>query len=68
MCFVWISEQTAIISLYSINLLVFITQTESVYCAVRTGCLTYTGYQIDIGLIFVIEGLMLKQMIDSNQF
>jgi hypothetical protein len=34
MCFVWISEQTAIISLYSINLLVFITQTECVYCAV----------------------------------
>ena len=39
MCFVWISEQTAIISLYSINWLVFITQTECVYCAVRTGYL-----------------------------
>jgi hypothetical protein len=36
MCFVWISEQTAIITLYSINGLVFITETESVYCAVRT--------------------------------
>ena len=36
MCFVWISEQTAIISLYNINLLVCITQTQSVYCAVRT--------------------------------
>ena len=36
MCFVWISEQTAIISLYSINWLVFITETESVYCAVRS--------------------------------
>jgi hypothetical protein len=35
MCFVWISEQTAIISLYSINGLVFITETECVYCAVR---------------------------------
>jgi len=35
--FVWISEQTAIISLYSINRLVCITETESVYCAVRTG-------------------------------
>jgi len=34
-CFVWIWEQTAIISLYSINWLVFITETESVYCAVR---------------------------------
>jgi hypothetical protein len=39
MCFVWISEQTAIISLYSINWLVFITETEHVYCAVRTGSL-----------------------------
>ena len=32
-CFVWISEQTAIISLYNINWLVF----TGVYCAVRTG-------------------------------
>jgi hypothetical protein len=35
MCFVWISEQTAIVSLYSINWLVFITETECVYCAVQ---------------------------------
>ena len=38
-CFIWIWEQTAIISLYSINRLVFITEKESVYCAVRTGYL-----------------------------
>jgi hypothetical protein len=36
MCFVWISEQTAIISLHNINWLVFITETECVYCAVGT--------------------------------
>ena len=36
MYFVWISEQTAIISLYNINLLVLVTEKESVYCAVRT--------------------------------
>jgi len=36
MCFVWILEQTAIISLYNINWLVFVTETQSVYCAVRT--------------------------------
>jgi hypothetical protein len=43
MCFVWIWEQTAIISLYtySINWLVFITETECVYCAVRTGSLCF---------------------------
>ena len=38
-CFAWISEQTAIISLYSVNLSVFITETQCVYCAVRTGSL-----------------------------
>ena len=36
MCSVWISEQTAIISLYSINWLLCITEKECVYCAVRT--------------------------------
>ena len=39
MCFVWIWEQTAIISLNSINWLVFVTETECVYSAVRTGSL-----------------------------
>ena len=36
MCCVWIWEQTAVISLYSINWLVCITEMECVYCAVRT--------------------------------
>jgi len=39
MCFVWIWEQTAIISLHSINWLVCITETECVYGAVWTGSL-----------------------------
>ena len=39
MCFVWIWEQTGIISLYSIKWLDCITETECVYCAVRTGSL-----------------------------
>jgi hypothetical protein len=43
MYFVWIWEQTAIISLYSINWLVFITETECIYYAVRTGSLYITG-------------------------
>jgi hypothetical protein len=42
MCFVWISKQTAIISLHNVNWLVFITEAESVYCAVRTGSLNKT--------------------------
>jgi hypothetical protein len=36
MCFVWISEQTAIISLYNINWLVSTTEAECVHSAVRT--------------------------------
>ena len=36
--FVWVSEHTAIISLYTIKWLVFIIETEIIYCAVRTGC------------------------------
>ena len=32
MCFAWIWEQTAIISLYNINWLVFITETECLLC------------------------------------
>jgi hypothetical protein len=43
MCFVWISTQTAIISRYSINLSVFLTEAESVYSAVRTGYLNQTN-------------------------
>jgi len=43
MCFMWISEQTAIISLYSINWLVCITETEYVYCALRTEHLTFNS-------------------------
>ena len=39
MCFVWISEQTAIISLYNISWLYFTTETECVYCVIRTGSL-----------------------------
>jgi hypothetical protein len=46
MCFVWISEQTAIISLYSINWLVFIAETECVYCTVRTESLRIS--QVDL--------------------
>ena len=37
--FVWISEKEAVVFLYSINWLVFVTQAQCVYCAVRTGAL-----------------------------
>jgi len=36
MCFVWTSEQEAIISLDSINSSIFVIDIERAYCAVRT--------------------------------
>jgi len=42
MCFVFISEQTAIISPYNTDWQVFIIEMESVYCAVETGSLDVT--------------------------
>jgi hypothetical protein len=51
MCFVWISEQTAIISLYNINWLVFITETECVYCAVRTGYLNVIQVNFSLQIV-----------------
>jgi hypothetical protein len=48
-CFcVWISEQTAIISLYNIEWLVFITETECVYWAVRTGSVNVTSLNFSL--------------------
>jgi hypothetical protein len=51
MCFVCVWEQTAKLALYSINCVVIITETESVYCAVRTGSLKNR-------LRFVLKGLI----------
>jgi hypothetical protein len=42
MCSVWLSEQTVTFVLYIINRLVFITEMESVYCAVCTESLYNT--------------------------
>jgi len=51
MCPVWISAQTAIISLCRINWLVFITETESVYWRYEV------SLYIQFRLIFVFKGL-----------
>jgi hypothetical protein len=52
-CVVWIWEQTAIISLYSINWLVFITETECVYCAVRAASLNIIQVNCEFNGIIV---------------
>jgi hypothetical protein len=43
MCFVWISEQTATFALYISGLVFYITEVESVYCAVRNEAFYKTG-------------------------
>jgi hypothetical protein len=58
MCFVWVSEQTAIISPYSINWLVFITKTECVYCAVRAASLYII--QVDISIFMGLNTVTVK--------
>jgi hypothetical protein len=63
MCIVWIWEQTAIISLYSINWLVFITETECVYCAVRSAhtvfiCFVWIWEQTAIISLYSINWLV----------
>ena len=50
MCFVWISEKTAIISLYSINLSVFVTEAE---CLLRGTNWVFKS----VSYSFVLKGL-----------
>ena len=59
MCFVWIWEQTAIISLYKINWLGYITETWSVYCAVRTEyvCTVQVNLVLSIDLTYKLPKL-----------
>jgi hypothetical protein len=60
MCFVWISKQTAIVSLYSINLLLFITEADSVYFAVQTGSLN------ERDKVSSLNGLIFKYIVFTN--
>jgi hypothetical protein len=43
-----VSNRTAIISLYSVKRLVFVTEVASVYCAVRAGSLSKTNYILSL--------------------
>jgi len=70
MCFVWISEQTAIISLHSVNWLVFITETECVYCAVRTGSLynnsTFCPHTVFMCFVWIWEQTAIISLYNIN--
>jgi hypothetical protein len=61
MCFVWISEQTAIISVYSSNWLVCTTEMECVHCAVGTGSLNRSQ-------VILFFGLAMVQAVDRRPF
>jgi len=62
-CFVWIWEQTAIISLYSINWLVFITETECVYCAVRS---TFCPHNVFMCFVWIWEQTAIISLCSIN--
>ena len=63
MCFVWIWEQTAIISVYSIDWLVFITGTESVYCAVRS---TFCPHRVFMCFVWIWEQTAIISLYSIN--
>ena len=69
MCFVWISEQTAIISLYNVNWLVFITERECVYCAVRTESLynsTFCPHSVFMYCVWISEQTAIISLYSIN--
>ena len=68
MCFVWIWEQTAIISLYSINWLIFITETECVYCAVRTGSLSIIRVSVRVHVTYEMESNLNGRCLNKFKF
>jgi hypothetical protein len=54
MWFVWLSEETVPFALYIINRLMFMTEAECVYCAVRAESLyktdTFRPYMIELNV------------------
>ena len=60
MSFVWICEQTAFYSLYSVNWWVLITQTECVYCAVRAECVN-TVHLLHLPTLYPVSTLPQSQ-------
>jgi len=51
MCLVWTSKQAAIISLYSVNWLAVITQSQCVYCAVRTQVFKNKSFKVFVTFV-----------------
>ena len=69
MCFMWIWEQTAIISLLSINWLVFITEKECVYCAVRTESIynsTFCPHSVFMCFVWISEQTAIISLYNIN--
>jgi hypothetical protein len=55
MCFVWISQKSAIIYLYKINWLDFINETECVYCTVRTVFMCFVWISQKSAIIYLYK-------------
>ena len=58
MCFVCISGKPAITSIHSIRQLVFITEAECAYCAVRTQTLNIVQFSFGLSRAYVHEAIM----------
>jgi hypothetical protein len=52
-CFVWLSGEINTFALYFINRLVFMTDAESVYCAVRTEALYKTCFVLKVLMVYL---------------
>ena len=68
-CFVSFCLQTTNISLYSINWLVCITETECVYCAVRTGTLnnsTFCPHSVFMCFVWIWEQTAIISLYSIN--
>jgi hypothetical protein len=62
MCFVWIWEQTVIISVYSINWLVDITESECIYCMVQTEH-EISGFCFSVVELFALLGYYVHMLV-----
>ena len=60
MCRVWFSVQTSTIFVYSTERLVFITDSQRVYCAVQTECLNILQVNPSLQRFKLISNLMLN--------
>ena len=61
LCYVWVAAPTTMNLLYAINWWVFITQTQYVYCAVRTECLNKIQFNAEARVRYQARAFVLDK-------